>query len=110
MQGACGGGEGAARAGVDAGGEEIDWGIFVFVGAAGAVCAERRGRRSGQAGNGRGAAQIERAARAAECGGGSDLRAVGSGTFGNGGERGGGAAGVLWTEGAGAEPIDSRYV
>src|SRR5216684_7354765 len=107
MQSAFGGGESAAGAGVDAGGEEIDRGIFVFVGAAGAVCAERGGRRSGQAGYGRGAAQIERLAGAAECGSGGDLRAAGSGTFGDGGERSGGAAGVVWIEGAGAEPVDS---
>src|SRR6266550_4293497 len=84
VQSACGGGEGAAGVGVDAGGKKIDWRIFVFVGASGVVCAEPGGRRSGQAGHGGGAAQIERAAGAAECGGGGDLRAAGGGTFRNG--------------------------
>src|SRR5260370_38331379 len=107
MQGACGGGEGAAGTRVAAGGEKVDWGIFVFVGTAGAVCAERGGRRSGQAGHSGGAAQIERVAGAAERGGGGDLRAAGGGTFGDGGERGGGAAGVGWVEGAGDGTGDS---
>src|SRR6266478_1817949 len=108
MQGARGGGEGLAGAGVDCGGEEIDRGIFVFVGAAGAVCAERGGRRSGQTGYGGGAAQIERVARAAECSGGGDLRAAGGGAFGDGGAGSGRVAGFVWIEGAGAESVDSR--
>src|SRR5713226_5754489 len=107
MQSAFGGGESAAGTGVDAGGEEVDWGIFVFVGAAGAVCAERGGRRSGQAGYRGGAAQIERVARAAECGGGGDLRAAGGGTFGDGRRGSGGVVRFVWIAGAGAEPLDS---
>src|SRR5258708_28469275 len=104
MQSACGGGEGTAGTGVDAGGAKVDWRIFVFVSAAGVICAEPGGRRSGQAGHGGGAAQIERAAGAAECGGGGDLRAAGGGAFGDGWGRGRGAAGVVWVEGDRAGP------
>src|SRR5260370_29055596 len=110
MQGARGGGEGAARAGDDGRGKKVDGGIFVFVGAASAICAERGGRGSGQVGHGGGAAQIEFVARTAECGSGGDLRATGGGAFRDGGERSRGAAGVVWIEGAGAKPVDSRDV
>src|SRR4030081_1165529 len=51
-------------------------GVVFFVGAASVVCAESGGRRSGQAGHGGAAAQIERLAGEAECGGGADLRAA----------------------------------
>src|SRR5260370_29603572 len=110
MQGARGGGEGAARAGDDAGGKKVDRGIFVCVGAASGICAERGGRGSGQVGHGGGAGQIEFVARTAECGSGGDLRATGGGAFRDVGERSGRIAGVLWIEGAGAEPADSRDV
>src|SRR5438552_256443 len=110
MQGARGSGEGAAGIGVDGGGEKVDRGILVFIGTAGAVRAESGRRGSGQAGHGSGAAQAERIAGTAECGSRSDLRASGGGTFGDGGERGGGAASVVWIERAGAEPVDSRDV
>src|SRR5712692_4133683 len=110
MQSATGGGEATTGIGVDAGRTEVDRRIFVFVGAAGVVCAEPGGRRSGQAGYGSGAAQIERAARAAECGSGGGVRAVGSGTSGDGGERSGGTAGFVWIKGARAESLDSRDV
>src|SRR5439155_845437 len=86
MQNSSGGGEGAAGTGADGGGEKVDRGILILVGAAGVVRAEPGGRGSGQAGNGGGATQIERLARVAERGGGSDLWAVGGGTFRDGGE------------------------
>src|SRR6266480_3097098 len=110
MQDAPGSGESAARIGVDGGGEEVDRGIFVFISAAGAVRAESGRRRSGQAGYGCGAAQVERPAGTAERGSGSDLRTAGGGTFRDGGERGGGASGVVRIERTGAEPLDSRDV
>src|SRR2546430_17706271 len=110
MQDATGSGESAVGIGVDGGGEEVDWGIFVFISAAGAVRAESGRRRSGQAGYGCGAAQAKRPARTAERGSGSDLRAAGGGALGNGRERSGGAASVVWIERAGAEPLDSRDV
>src|SRR5438552_15918195 len=110
MQDATGSGESAAGIGVDDGGEKVDWGMFVFISAAGAVRAESGRRRSGQAGYGCGAAQAERFARAAERGSGGDLRASGGRTFGDGGERGGGAASVVRIERAGAEPVDSSDV
>src|SRR5438552_18671719 len=110
MQDATGSGESAAGIGVDGGGEEVDWGIFVFISAAGAVRAESGRRRSGQAGYGCGAAQAERFARAAERGSGGDLRTAGGGAFRDGGERGGGASGDGWIERAGAEQGDSSEV
>src|SRR5260370_2756743 len=110
MQGARGGGEGAARAGVDAGGEEIDWGIFVFVGAASAICAEPGGRGSGQAGYGGGAGQIEFIARAAECGGGGGFGAGGGGKLRGGGEKKPGGAGGGLGVGSGARTVTSRDV
>src|SRR6266481_2984673 len=102
MQDASGGGESAAGIGVDGRGAEGDRRILVFVGAAGAVRAESGRPRSGQAGHRGGTAQVERVARTAERGSGGDLRTAGGGTFRNGRERGGGAVGVLWIEGAGA--------
>ena len=110
MQSATGSGETAARTGIDAGGAQIHWGVFVFVGAAGAVCAEPGRRRSRQVGHGRRTAQVGRFAGTAECGAGGDLRAAGSGVGGDAGARSGGAAGVVWIEGTGAEPADSRDV
>src|SRR2546426_12275603 len=98
MQSACGGREGAAGAGVDAGGKKVDRWILVFVGAARVVCAESGGRRSGQAGYGGGTGQIEFVARAAECGGGGDFGAGGGGNFGGGWEGRRGIARVLWHE------------
>ena len=110
MQDVPRGGESVAGIGVDDGGEKLDRGIFVFISAAGAVRAESGRRGSGQAGHGSGAAQAERFARATECRGGGDLRAAGGGDLGNGRERSGGAASVVWIERAGAEPVDSRDV
>src|SRR3989440_8637093 len=110
MQDAPSGGESVAGIGVDDGGEKVDRGIFVFISAAGAVRAESGRRGSGQAGHGSGAAQADRIAGTAECGSRSDLRASGGGTFGDGGERGGGAASVVRIERTGAEPLDSRDV
>src|SRR5213082_854280 len=110
MQDVPRGGESVAGIGVDDGGEKLDRGIFVFIGTAGAVRAESGRRGSGQAGYGCGAAQAERFARAAERGSGGDLRTAGGGALGNGRERSGGAASVVWIERAGAEPVDSRDV
>src|SRR5260370_34320669 len=91
MQGARGGGEGAARAGDDAGGKKVDRGIFVFVGAASAICAEPGGRGSGQAGYGGGGAQNEVMGRGGGRGGGGELAggARGDGAGGEGRQQGG---------------------
>src|SRR2546426_10791856 len=99
MQSACGGREGAAGAGVDAGGKKVDRWILVFVGAAGVVCAESGGRRSGQAGYGGGRGQIEVGGRGGGWGGGGGLLGGGGGTFWGGVEGRGGNGGGRWVVG-----------
>src|SRR2546430_17335797 len=94
MQNSSGGGEGAAGTGADGGGEKVDRGILILVGAAGVVRAEPGGRGSGQAGNGGGGPQIEGLARGAERGGGSGFWGGGGGSFREGGEGSRGSAGA----------------
>src|SRR5690242_18424441 len=110
MQSATGSGEAVARIAVNAGRAQVDWRVFILVRQTRAIRAQPGRRRSGQAGYGTGAAQVERVARKEKRSSGGCVWTTGSGTCGNGRKGSSGAAGVVWAERTGAEPLDSRNI